>query len=250
MVMKNEELIDKYFTNSLSPQEQLLFNEYLQNDEEFKSEFLFQKDLKAVVASNQREDLKKTLQNFEKKIQNRAPIFKLPKKWLVAASICLFLGVGSWYVKTNFFPSNNKLFVENFQPYRNIVQPIERDSPKETIEYKAFLAYENENFYKAINLFNSIENQNGTYVSFYKAMCYLSLDKPTEAISLLLPIATSKRENDNFKNFKELSNWYLGLAYLKNNEKSKAISQFSILANSPESSCKKEEAENILKYLN
>lgn len=247
--MKKEELIDKYFTNSLSAQEQQLFNEYLQNDEEFKSEFLFQKDLKAVVASNQRDDLKKTLQNFESDIQNKTSIFKVPNKWLVAASICLFLGLGFWYVKTNFFPSDNKLFVENFQPYRNIVQPIERDSPKETIEYKAFLAYENENFYKAINLFNSIQNQNDTYISFYKAMCYLSLDKPNEAINLLLPIATAKKENGTFKNFKELSNWYLGLSYLKNNEKNKAISQFSILANLPENTCKKEEAEYILKYL-
>ncbi len=44
--MKNLELIDKYFSNSLSQKEQLLFNQLLQNDKDFKSEFLFQKDLK------------------------------------------------------------------------------------------------------------------------------------------------------------------------------------------------------------
>ena len=44
--MKNLDLIDKYFSNTLSPQEQMVFNDYIQNNEEFKSEFLFQKDLK------------------------------------------------------------------------------------------------------------------------------------------------------------------------------------------------------------
>ena len=34
--MKNLELIDKYFSNSLSPKEQKLFNELLQNDQNFK----------------------------------------------------------------------------------------------------------------------------------------------------------------------------------------------------------------------
>jgi len=248
--MKNLDLIDKYFSNTLSPQEQMVFNDYIQNNEEFKSEFLFQKDLKEVITSNQREDLKKTLQGFEKDLQWKSRVFNLPKKWLIAASICLFLGLGFWYVKGNFFPSDKQLFVTNFHPYRNIVEPIERDSPKQTIKYKAFLAYENENYYKAINLFNSIKNQNDSFISFYKAMCYLSLDKPTEAIGLLLPIATSKKDNGTFKNFHELSNWYLGLAYLKNNEKHKAISQFSIIANLPENTCMKEEAEKILKFLN
>lgn len=248
--MKNIDLIDKYFNNSLSPKEQLLFNQLLQSDEEFKSEFLFQKDLKIIITKNQREDLKTTLRIFESEVQKKSNFFKLPKKWLIAASLFLLIGVGFWYAKSNFFPSDKKLFAVNFQPYRNIIQPIERGKESQTIQYMAFLAYENENYYKAINLFNSIENQNNSYISFYKAMCYLAIDKPTEAIDLLLPIATTKYHDDSFKNFHQFSNWYLGLAYLKNNEKKKAISQFSIIANLPDSNCKKDNAQEILKYLN
>ena len=47
--MKNFELIDLYFDNSLSPKEQLLFNDLLQNDLDFKNEFVFRKDLKKVI---------------------------------------------------------------------------------------------------------------------------------------------------------------------------------------------------------
>lgn len=249
-IMGNLDLIDKYFNNSLSPKEQLLFNEFLQNDEEFKSEFLFQKDLKTVITKNQREDLKKTLQNFENEIQKKSKVFGLPKKWLIAASFSLLIGLGFWYVKTNFYPSDEKLFAENFEPYRNIVQPIERSAKEQSIECKAFLAYENGNYYKAINLFNSVKNQKEPYVSFYKALCYLSLEKPTEAINLLLPLATVKNDEGTFKNFHQLSNWYLGLAYLKNNEKKKAISQFSIIANLPDSTTKKKESQELLNYLN
>ena len=34
--MENHDLIDRYFENSLSPKEQKLFNDLLQNDSEFK----------------------------------------------------------------------------------------------------------------------------------------------------------------------------------------------------------------------
>jgi len=248
--MNNSDLIEKYFENSLTPKEQLIFNDLLQNDKTFKKEFIFEKDLKKVIAINQKENLKSTLQNFESKIENKSKIFFLPKKWLVAASIILLVGIGFWFVKNSYFPSDEKLYTQNFELYRNIIQPIVRGENTNTIEYKAFVAYENKECHKAINLFNSSINSEADYIRFYKAMCYLSLNKTSNAINLLLPIATSETKNDSNKNFKEIANWYLGLAYLKNNEKNKAISQFSLIANHPDKSYKKEEASKILDYLN
>ncbi|NOQ91712.1 MAG: hypothetical protein GQ552_03235 [Flavobacteriaceae bacterium] len=248
--MNNSDLIEKYFENSLSPKEQLIFNDLLQSDKAFKKEFVFEKDLKKVIAINQKENLKSTLQNFESKIKNDSKLFFLPKKWLVAASIILLVGIGFWFVKNSYFPSDKKLYTQNFEPYRNVIQPIVRGEKINTIEYKAFVAYENRECHKAINLFNSSTNSEADYIQFYKAMCYLSLNKTTSAINLLLPIATSETKNDSNKDFKKIANWYLGLAYLKNNEKQKAISQFSLIANQPGKYCKKEEASKILGYLN
>ena len=37
--MSNTDLIEKYFSNSLSPKEQLRFNKLLQSDEKFKKDF-------------------------------------------------------------------------------------------------------------------------------------------------------------------------------------------------------------------
>ena len=251
--MKNLELIDKYFNNSLNTKEQLLFNELIQNDEGFKAEFLFQLDLKKAIAKNKQDHLKKTLSGFESKIDSRMSFFNIPIKWMVAASLILIVGLGSFIIKNSFFPSTEKLFVENYSPYRNIIRPIVRGEESNSIEYSAFLAYENGDFHKAINLFNSLDNQNTSFIPFYKAMCYLSLDKMNEAIHLLEPLSTDPltySENPDEKlNFK--SEWYLGLAYLKNGENDKAISKFLIVIDQPCDDCiKKRKAENILSYIN
>jgi len=249
--MNNIDLIDRYFDNSLSPKEQLLFNDLLQNSEDFKNEFVFQKDLKKVIALNQRENLKSTLQQFEDNAIKNTKILFLSKKWLIAASLALLIGLGFWFVKNTYFISSEKLFTQNFEPYRNIIQPIVRGESSNTIEYRAFLAYENNDYHKAINLFNSVNNQDATYVSFYKAMCYLSLDKTTEAINLLEPIILSSNLEEMDKKLSEKADWYLALAYLKTGENKKAVSKFLIVKDRPCNACKKKRrSENILKHLN
>lgn len=246
--MNNIELIDKYFENSLTPKEQNSFNDLLQNDKEFKTEFLFQKDLQKVIAINRREGIKQDLQQFEKEFQKKTK-GTFFNKWLIAASIALLIGFGLWFVKDSYFPSNEQLYAQNFEPYRNIVQPIVRGESPKTIEYSAFVAYENKDYHKAINLFNSVTNPNETSIQFYKAMSFLSLNKTDDAIQTLLPIATLKEVESSSKNFTEMANWYLGLAYLKNDNLEKALSQFSIVANHPTYTFKKEEAKKIISFI-
>jgi len=244
--MSNIDLIEKYFENSLTPKEQITFNDLLQNDEEFKKEFIFHKDLKKVIAINRREELKQDLQQFEKDFQEKSSGNFLFNKWLIAASITLLLGLGIWFVSNTYFPSNEQLYVQNFEPYRNIVQPIVRGESSKTIEYSAFVAYENKNYHKAINLFNSVNNPNDNYIQFYKAMCLLSLNKSDDAIPVLLLIAMDNKQGSSSKNFTEMANWYLALAYLKNGDDDKALSQFSIVANHPTYTFKKEQAKQII----
>lgn len=247
--MNKIDLINKYFSNSLNPKEQLKFNELLRSDEKFKKEFDFQKDLQKVIYRNQRSDLKKVLQNFEQD-KPVGKLFNLSKKWLVAASILFIVGLGFIFLKSNYYPSQDKLFVQNYQPYRNIVQPVARGDHSKTIEYSAFVAYENGDYHKAINLFNSVPNSNSEYIQFYKSMCYMSLNRSSDAIILLKQITDSDDNFNSENNFKELSNWYLALAYLNIGEIERANEQFSIIANDKDDVYKKEEAGNIFKYLN
>ena len=247
--MSNIDLIEKYFSNSLSPKEQLRFNQLLQSDEKFKKDFTFQKDLQKVIARNQHDDLKKTLQDFEKD-KPVVNLFNISKKWLVAASVLIIVGLGFVFLKSSFFPSPEKIFAESYEPYRNIVLPIERGENSNTIEHSAFIAYENGNYHKAINLFNSVPNKDTTYILFYKSMCYMSLNKTKEAITLLKAITDSGNEVSSEKNFNEIANWYLALAYLNIGKTEMAIKQFSIIANDKGNVFKKEDSRKILKYLN
>ncbi len=247
--MKNFELIDRYFDNSLSPKEQLLFNDLLQNDLVFKNEFIFRKDLKKVIAVSQQEDLKTSLGKFEDKIQQNSRLMMLPKKWLVAASVFILATIGLYSVKTEYFPSNEVIYETYFQSFRNTIQPVVRGENPNTIEYRAFVAYEAHDYYKAINLFNSVADPEASYINFYKGLSYMEINKLSRAIELLIPIAEAENLKGKSVNFDEKAKWYLALAYIKNNEDKKAIEELSLISNQPSHTYKKEEALEVLAFL-
>lgn len=247
--MTDFKLINKYFNDTLSDQEYVLFNKLLQEDPAFKEEFLFQKDLKKALQLNQRESLKATLQGFEKDLEQKKNIFT-SKTWLAAASVIILLGIGALIFNSYSNKDPRKLYVEYFEPYRNIIRPVERGEDDGSIETKAFQAYENGEFYKAINLFNSVESieeEDSDYIDFYKAISLMALDKNKEAADLLLPIATEVEKGDY--DLTQKANWYLALTYLNSGEIEKARSQFYRISHDDAFTFKKEEAEEILDKL-
>ena len=247
--MENHDLIDRYFENSLSPKEQKLFNDLLQNDSDFKAEFLFQKNLKQVIRASQQEELKSKLSQIEEKAQKNTRFMIVPKKWIVAASLALITTFGVWTVKSLYYPSHEAIYETYFQVDRNTIYPVVRGESIKTIEFRAFVAYEAHNYYKAINLFNSVKNSDETHIIYYKALCFLALDKTGEAINLLNNVAINNKLDNTSVSLKEKANWYLAMAYLKNNETAKAVARLSIIENNPDSNFKKQEAKEVLNYL-
>lgn len=247
--MKNNDLIDSYFENSLSPKEQQIFNDLLQNDVDFKNEFQFQKNLKKVIASQQREDLKSTLAEFEERAQKRSTFLLIPKKWMIAASLLIIVGIGTWGVKSIYYPSNETLYADYFEPSRNTIQPIVRGESINTIEYRAFVAYETQNYHKAINLFNSVKNPDEAYIDFYKGICLMETDKPFEAIEILKPLSImSDLEGKNI-GFNEKARWYLALSYLKVNDDTNAIKTLQLILKNEVSNYKKEASTELVAFL-
>lgn len=247
--MENLDLIDRYFENSLSPKEQKLFNDLLQNNSSFKEEFLFQKDLKKVIKISQHEELKSTLSKIEDKAQRNSWFTFIPKKWMVAASLVIIATLGVWGIKTLYYPSNEAIYEEYFQADRNTVHPVVRGERIKTIENRAFVAYEAQDYYKAINLFNSVKNPGDMHILYYKGLCFLALDKKDEAITLLKQVGSGVTSENYSTNFQEKANWYLALAYLKKGNNVKAISLLTEVRDNPNSSFKKQEVQEILNYL-
>ena len=244
--MKNHDLIDRYFENSLSPKEQQLFNDLLQNNSEFMTEFQFQKDLKKIITVKQQEDLKSTLIEIEKRSQKNSRLMLIPQKWMVAASLLILISLGIWGIQSKYFPSNDAIYADYFEPSRNTVQPIVRGENLNTIEYRAFVAYEAQNYYKAINLFNSVKNPDQIYIDFYKGISFMAINKPEEAIDLLRSV--SKTE-DIDKEFNRKAQWYLALSYVKINDKQNAIKELTKIINDPAQNIRKDAANEILGFL-
>ena len=173
----------------------------------------------------------------------------LPKKWLVAASVFILATIGLYSVKTEYFPSNEVIYETYFQSCRNTIQPVVRGENPNTIEYRAFVAYEAHDYYKAINLFNSVADPEAPYINFYKGLSYMEINKLNRAIALLYPITKAKNLKGKSANFDEKAKWYLALAYIKNNENKKAIEELSLIGNQPPDTYKKEEALEVLAFL-
>ncbi|WP_452228802.1 MULTISPECIES: tetratricopeptide repeat protein [unclassified Lacinutrix] len=205
--MNTSDYINKYFEGTLSEEEKKALHALLAKDKDLNAEFEFQKELKDTLVLNDREEIKKEIQDWDK-----TPEKQLFKSWQIVASLILLIGA-SWLL---FFSSpssnqNEKLYASNFEPYRNIVQPIVRGEHKEDLQSKAFAAYETKDYENANLYFDQILNKEPNQtISFYKANTLLQLDKTKEAIAIL---ETNVKKSDTLQ---DRNLWYLALAYLKN----------------------------------
>lgn len=250
--MDNDALINGYFEDALSEEQRGEFDRLLQADAEFAANFEFQKELQNALRKEERQEIKSLFSNLE--IQTvTASEESRPKKtetkvisirpWLVAASVILLLGLGSWLLFFNDSDLNtDQLYAANFTPYENVVHPIERGEQLEDLKTQAFTAYEDADFTLALELFKELQIQQADpYIAFYEAIVLMQLNKHQEAI----PLLEGYIENDG--QLKDRATWYLALAFLKQNEIGKSRAQLEKLVKM--GSFKKEASQELLKKM-
>ncbi|WP_339918265.1 tetratricopeptide repeat protein [Yeosuana marina] len=237
---EQDELIEKYIQNKLSAEEALMVNQLLENDINFKTEFTLQTNLKKAVKKDDDAHFRNLISDIESKAKIESPIKRHSyAKWLAAAGIVLLLGL-SYFFTMNQKPSTNELFASYFEPYRNVVQPLERGSDQQDKKTLAFLAYEKGEYEKAIALFTDLyTTTKEPYYLFYKANALLKLEKANEAVPLLLEHLKTK------DTLTEKTTWYLALAYLKLNDKPNA--RITLKKVITEGKYKTTEAQELLK---
>ncbi|MHA7055833.1 tetratricopeptide repeat protein [Aquimarina sp. M1] len=219
--MEREELIDKYLRSELTSSEKDQFDTLLENDITFREDVELLKNLKVVTGTESRNELRKTMTNFEAKIAVKEtkviPLFNY-KKLLVAASILLLVAIGGTMFFDPFGVSADTLYADNFEPYKNVVTPIVRGSTDDNDEVLAFTSYENKNYKLAADQFGTLyETTERPYFLLYRANALLAISNIKEAIPLLeAHIALQGQLSERGK-------WYLSLAYLKDNRKEEAI---------------------------
>lgn len=237
---KQEDLIEKYLQNRLSPEEALMVDKLLQNDMNFESELTLQTNLKKAIKKDDDDNFRNLISELESKAKIESQQTRRSYvKWLAAASIVVLLGLGYFFTMDQ-TASTNELFASYFEPYRNVIQPIDRGNEQQDEKSLAFYAYEKGEYEQAIQLFTNLYNTTKeSYYLFYKANSLLKLEKANEAVPILLEHIKTK------DTLTEKTTWYLALAYLKLNDKPNArITLKKVIA---EGKYKTTEAQKLLK---
>ena len=210
--MNKEQLLQKYLDHSLTEEEKTLLEKEIKENPDFQRELEEAYDLRKAIIAHKKEQLKTTFKTLGQ--PQKTPFITKFKPYGIAASIFIGILILAYFLM-NSPVSNEALFSENFEPYRNIITPIERSeesTDNKSQEYVAFYDYETGNFEAALVAFTHLyETEKTSYYLFYKANCELQLNEVDVAINTFL---AHQKSNDTFK---EKGKWYLALAYLKNN---------------------------------
>ena len=234
--MEKEKLLEKYIQHRLSPEEKAEFETLLAKDAGFKKEVELHVNLKKVTQHEDDADFRDLITNFETEKPQQKRSYT---KWLAAASIVLLLGL-SYFFNLNNTASSNELFNSYFEPYRNVIQPIERSTTQQNEKTMAFMAYEKGDYTKAVQLFTNLyATTKEPYYLFYKANALLKLEKADEALPLLQEHLKTK------DTLRDKTHWYMAMAYLKlkDTKNAKKLLQKVIT----EGSYKSKEAQELLK---
>lgn len=212
--MNKEELLENYFSRILTLDEQKNFDTLLKSDVEFKEDYDFQLDLKNAIKNKERSKLKEKLKSYEVSINKKNKSKFNWNQLSIAASIVLLVSVGWLGYNSLFGLDYDDYYNSNYNQYPNTVVNITRSDSNQSLERKAFVAYESGDIVSAIKYFNELKkDKNLEYLNFYLAQSYLKQDNLSKAIEFF------EKNISEGKVFTAESYWYNALAYLKKEDK-------------------------------
>jgi hypothetical protein len=232
--MDKESLIERYLQSSLSAEDQLLFEQLLAEDEDFRKELAFQQHLKAAIALEERKKIKSMLEATKKQGQRRVIWWSAAASLLVAVGVYLMLSISSP-------PSGEKLYLAYYQTHPNVVAPSVRGTSDIDIEANPFLAFDNGNYAEAAQLFAVQFEASGTNsAAFYQGISLMEIGEMEAALEAFKLV----NAGDDFGIYKL---WYSALANVKLGKYSEA--KLLLEAFSREETPLQEKANVLLKKL-
>ncbi|MEN7549742.1 tetratricopeptide repeat protein [Rapidithrix thailandica] len=221
------ELIEKYLDNALSAKEVEEVNQRLAEDDEFRRCVDQSRLMIHGIRRNARMQLRRKLDEIEESLietdeTKEAKIISLThSRILVSIAAAVTLLIISTLLIINLPETPQNLYVQYYQPYRNIVTANVRGELQELSKYElAFTAYDSGNYELATNLFKELlaKEATATYL-FYLANSYLALEKNTQAAKYFEQVIHLNED------FVDQAKWYLALIALneKNIEEAKSL---------------------------
>jgi len=243
---KHSATIEQYLANEMAPSERSAFEKELRSNPELAAELKLSQNIDSALLRDDIIDLRRKLIaaiNASRIVKEEVPVVKMyARKWWYAAAslVALFAVAATLFMQTNRAVSTDSLFTEYYNS-ENIVDQTRGD--QNIVE--AVIKFQQKDFATASVLFKSILDADNTNIAvwFYYGISNIETKNYDNSIKAFNTII---KQNDNL--YIEHAEWYLGLCYLKNNQKDKAIDQFVVVASNPDN-FHRQEAKNILEKL-
>jgi hypothetical protein len=245
--MENILIIEELIDGNLSDEEIEKLIAELRSNDKLNAEYEFRKEINMAIRDKHLSELRQKLQkqfsggSYSSADKHLHKDF-LKTWYLAAASFALILVVGGlWYILSNKPYSSERLISKYYKPAQPILQVRSMEFTGDDVLKEAFNLYQQNNYENALKYFNSLDNQ--IIAKFYSGICYIELGQFSKAIESFEFVI-----NDADNLFVEQAEWYLGLIFLMNNQKSSALEQFARISES--NSYYSSQAKEIIRYLN
>ena len=213
--------IERYIFKQMPQDEYETFSRKLEEDEDLrektKSTRLLLLGIQEAELTDRIDAFHKDLPFFkQKKVKRAAKVFSF-KKWLVAASVIILVGVGA-LLFFNHFNTQEKLFSKYYQPDPGLITAM--GISQNYLFDHAMIDYKTKKYDSAIKAWQKLlaEKPDNDTLNYYMGSALLASDKSEEAIPYFEKVA-----KDTGSYFLDDSYWYLGLALVKQQKNEKAI---------------------------
>lgn len=215
--MDNFELIEKFLSKQMSKEEEADFLKSLDENPALKKDLNLQQDLNSFLdVKHERDSIKIQVQDILNERKRRKSVTL--KKYYTAAAVIIVL-ISLSVTTFIFMPAKNeRLFNNYYETYQ--FSATERSEKERTtnITEKVYEAYTNHEFDAFISIYNTNDliSRKNFMLDFLYSLSLIETNKTENALPILEELS-----NSNYM-YSETAEWYLALAYLKSNHKTKA----------------------------
>ncbi len=220
------ELIEDFLAGKLNAREEKAFRLRMETEPEFANKVAAQKETHQVVELYAKYKTKEKVKAIHTKIKRKQLSFPI-KIYSIAASIAVLIVIGNlWYATKTY---SDKALIAHFH---KLPEPTLRDTG---VEQENLLinqlseAYSTKDYNKAIALWSKVSTDSSYEMAqFHLGHLYLKTGASPQAIEVL----NSLQETGD-KRYMEDVDWLLAMAYLQNNEETKALTQLEKIVQNP-----------------
>ena len=246
---KSRHLISKYLDGELSSVELSRFEEVLEKDQVLQSELELYKEVEEALSDTEVLNLRAQLELIHEEYTPRIERIKERTtkkvfKYAIAAGIAMAVSLGTYGLFFN-HASGNRIVSQFYKPYDVTLVNRSENTSLDMVLKEGLMYYENEEYTKAIPLFNKVLKMNPKNIAsnLYAGISQFEIHQYEDANASFNNVI---QHNDNL--YIEQADWYLGFCYLMMNEREKAIVQFTKLKDGD--GIYRKDARKILKSIN